>query len=66
MGEEMWADLLSAAALMLVIEGVLPFLNPDGLRKALVMMAQMDNRQLRFAGLSSMLLGVLMLYFIRG
>ena len=62
----MWADLLSAIALMLVIEGVLPFLNPEGLRKALAMMAQMDDRQLRFAGLSSMLLGVLLLYFIRG
>lgn len=62
----MWADLLSAAALMLVIEGVLPFLNPNGLRNALVMLAQMNDRQLRFAGLSSMLLGVLLLYFIRG
>jgi len=62
----MWADLLSAIALMLVIEGVLPFLNPEGLRKALAMMAQLDDRQLRFAGLSSMLLGVLLLYFIRG
>ena len=66
MGAGMWADLLSAVALMLVIEGVLPFLNPEGLRKALAMMAQLDDRQLRFAGLSSMLLGVLLLYFIRG
>jgi hypothetical protein len=66
MGDGMWADLLSAVALMLVIEGVLPFLNPEGLRKALAMMAQLDDRQLRFAGLSSMLLGVLLLYFIRG
>lgn len=62
----MWADFLSAIALMLVIEGVLPFLNPEGLRKALAMMTQLDDRQLRFAGLSSMLLGVLLLLFIRG
>jgi uncharacterized protein YjeT (DUF2065 family) len=62
----MWTDLLSALALLLVIEGVLPFLNPSGLRKALFAMAQMEERQLRFAGLTSMLIGVLLLFFVRG
>jgi uncharacterized protein YjeT (DUF2065 family) len=66
MGGELWGDLLSAVALMLVIEGMLPFLNPQGLRKALFLMVQLNDRQLRFAGLSSMLLGVLLLFFIRG
>ena len=47
---------------MLVIEGILPFLNPPGIRKALIMMARMDDRQLRLGGLTSMIIGVLVLY----
>jgi uncharacterized protein YjeT (DUF2065 family) len=60
----MWHDILIALALMFVIEGILPFLNPTGIRKALVMMAQMDDRQLRFGGLTSMIIGVVLLYLI--
>jgi uncharacterized protein YjeT (DUF2065 family) len=60
----MWHDILIALALMLVIEGILPFLNPSGIRKALIMMAQMDDRQLRFGGLTSMIIGVILLYLI--
>jgi uncharacterized protein YjeT (DUF2065 family) len=60
----MWQDLLLALALLLVIEGIFPFLNPSGLRKALFMMSQMDDRQLRFGGLTSMLIGVLLMYLI--
>jgi uncharacterized protein YjeT (DUF2065 family) len=58
----MWHDILVAMALMLVIEGILPFLNPTGIRRALIMMAQMDDRQLRFGGLTSMIIGVVLLY----
>jgi uncharacterized protein YjeT (DUF2065 family) len=61
----MWHDLLVAVALLLVIEGIFPFLNPDGLRRALLMMAQMDIKQMRFAGLSSMLAGVALLYLVK-
>ncbi len=61
----MWQDLLTAIALLLVIEGIIPFLNPDALRRMLAMMAQMDNRSLRVAGLLSMLSGVVLLYLVR-
>ena len=61
----MWHELLIALALMLVIEGIFPFLNPQGLRKALLLMSQMDDRQMRFGGLTSMLIGVLLLYLIK-
>ena len=60
----MWHDILVALALMLVIEGILPFLNPSGIRRAIIMMAQMDDRQLRFGGLTSMIVGVVLLYLI--
>jgi uncharacterized protein YjeT (DUF2065 family) len=39
-------------------------LNPAGLRKALLLMSQLDDRQLRFGGLTSMLIGVILLYFL--
>lgn len=61
----MWTDLLTALALVLVLEGILPFVNPRGLRQALIVLAQMDDRTIRLAGLVSMMLGVVVLYLVR-
>ena len=61
----MWDDLLAAFGLMLVLEGILPFLNPRALRQTLLQMTQLEDRILRFAGLVSMVLGLLVLYFFR-
>ena len=61
----MWGDLLAAIALVLVIEGILPFINPQGLRKTLQMMSELDDRSLRWLGLVSMLAGVGLLYIVR-
>ena len=60
----MWHDLLVALALLLVIEGVWPFLSPGSLRQALRRMAEQDDRSLRIAGLASMLVGVVLLYLV--
>ncbi len=60
-----WSDLLAALALVLVIEGMVPFLNPQSLRRMLETVAQLDDRSLRIAGLVSMLLGLVMLYIVR-
>ena len=60
----MWNDLWVAMALMLVLEGIVPFLSPDTLRRMLVTMIQMDNRSMRIAGLISMLAGVALLYLV--
>ena len=54
-----------AMALMLVLEGIVPFLSPDALRRMLVTLIQMDNRSMRIAGLISMLAGVTLLYLVR-
>ena len=51
-------------ALLLVLEGILPFLSPDTMRRILLMAAQQDNRSLRITGLISMICGVLLLYFV--
>jgi uncharacterized protein YjeT (DUF2065 family) len=61
----MWDDLWAALALMLVIEGIVPFLSPDTMRRMLAAMLQMDNRSIRVAGLISMLVGVGLLYWVR-
>ncbi|HET6655550.1 MAG TPA: DUF2065 domain-containing protein [Gammaproteobacteria bacterium] len=60
----MWKELLIAVALVLVIEGVMPFLNPAGLRRTLALLTAIDDRYIRAAGLGSMLAGVVLLYVI--
>ncbi|MCP5451555.1 MAG: DUF2065 domain-containing protein [Candidatus Competibacter sp.] len=61
----MWNELLAAFGLMLVLEGILPFLSPDRLRQTLLQMAKLEDRALRLVGLASMLLGLLVLYVFR-
>ncbi|NKB39177.1 MAG: DUF2065 family protein [Gammaproteobacteria bacterium] len=61
----MWSDLLAALALVLVIEGIMPFVNPDGLRKMFAMALQLDDSTLRFLGLSSMIAGLVLLYIVK-
>lgn len=60
----MWNDLLVALALVMVIEGIMPFISPKGWRNMMLMAAQMDDRSLRTTGLVSMLFGVAMLYLV--
>jgi hypothetical protein len=60
----MWHELWIALALLLILEGIFPFLSPDGVRKALAAIHQLSDSQLRFAGMTSMLVGVVLLYII--
>ena len=57
--------LLTAFALMLVIEGVLPFLVPAMWRETFRKLSEMSDGQIRFIGLTSMLAGLLLLYVAR-
>jgi uncharacterized protein YjeT (DUF2065 family) len=54
-------NLLTALALMLVIEGVLPFLAPGLWRETFRRITAMSDGQLRFIGLTSMIAGLLLL-----
>lgn len=54
----MASSLLLAFALMLVIEGVLPFAAPRVWRETFRRVTEMNDGQLRFIGLTSMLVGV--------
>lgn len=53
--------LIMAIALMLVIEGVLPFVAPNLWRDTFRRITQMSDGQIRFVGLTSMLIGLLLL-----
>jgi uncharacterized protein len=57
--------LLTAFALMLVIEGLLPFLLPGLWRDTFRRLTEMSDGQIRFIGLTSMLTGLLLLYIVR-
>lgn len=60
-----WNDLLAAFALYLVLEGILPFLNPQAMKRFLLTMSNFADRQLRTWGLVSMAIGLMLLYVAR-
>ncbi len=60
----MWHNLLVALALLLVIEGVFPFLNPGAMRNMLRTMSEMEDGSLRISGLVSMVIGLALLYLV--
>jgi uncharacterized protein len=57
--------LMTAVALMLVIEGLLPFLLPTVWRDAFRRLTEMTDGQIRFVGMSSMLAGLLLLFLTK-
>ncbi len=61
----MWEILVQAVCLMLVIEGILPFLYPQRWRQLVATLAVTTNRQLRIMGFVSMALGAGLLFLIR-
>ena len=56
-----WDVALSAVALMLVVEGLLPFLSPPSWRRIFERAPEMSDGQIRFLGLVSVLCGLAML-----
>ena len=60
-----WSDLLAAFALYLVLEGIMPFLNPPLMRRVMQSFAENSDKQMRIGGLLSMMAGLVLLYFVR-
>ena len=60
----MGPTLLTALALMLIIEGIFPFVSPGAWRQTFLRLASMADGQIRFIGLSSMLAGVILLFVL--
>jgi len=61
---DIWHHLLVGFCLMLVLEGIIPFLYPHRWRRMVEQLSLIDDRTLRFLGLVSMLTGVLLLYIV--
>jgi len=57
-------DLLTALALVLVIEGLIPLLAPKAWQKAMQELSQYNPRVIRIGGIISMLAGALLLQFL--
>lgn len=60
----MWETLGKAICLMLILEGILPFLYPGRWRQLVAALATVSDRQLRISGLACMLIGLLALYLL--
>lgn len=60
-----WSDLGAAFALYLVLEGMVPFLNPATVKQAFASIIRLPDRTVRLFGLTSMIAGCLLLYLIR-
>ena len=60
----MWENLTEAFCLMLVLEGIVPFLSPGRWRNMARLLAQVDDRTMRIMGLVSMLIGAGVLFLI--
>ena len=56
--------LWSALALVLVFEGLFPFVSPGAWRKTFARLLEMEDGQLRFFGLCSILIGLTVLWLL--
>ncbi len=56
-------DLLRALALVMVIEGLMPFVSPGRLRVSLLRIASLEDKTLRRMGLAAMIVGTLLLKY---
>jgi len=57
-----WHDLLTAVALLLILEGLLPFISPGSIKKVYLTMMQTPESTLRMIGLASIVAGLVLLY----
>lgn len=57
--------LLTAFALMLVLEGLLPFIAPKFWRETFRRVTELADGQIRFLGISSIVVGVVLLFFLK-
>lgn len=60
-----WTEILTAVALVLVIEGMLPFVRPGRYKQLVAQIVRLSDNQLRTVGLVSMIAGLLLLFVVR-
>ena len=60
-----WTEILTALALVLVIEGMLPFVRPGRYKQLVAQIVRLSDNQLRMFGLSAMIIGIVLLFVVR-
>ncbi|MDH3416570.1 MAG: DUF2065 domain-containing protein [Gammaproteobacteria bacterium] len=60
-----WTEILTACALLLVLEGILPFVGPNRYKQLVAQIVRLSDNQLRAAGLTAMVAGLGLLFFVR-
>ena len=60
-----WNDLFAALGIVLVIEGILPLLNPAAAQRVFAQLAKLGSRELRLAACVSVAAGIVLLYIAR-
>lgn len=60
-----WTEILTACALVLIIEGLLPFVAPNRYRQLVAQIVRMADNQLRTFGLAAMIAGLVLLFVVR-
>jgi uncharacterized protein YjeT (DUF2065 family) len=61
-----WADLWAALALVLILEGLIPFVSPRGYKNMVEQMAAMPEKMIRNVGLVLIFCGLVALLMVRG
>ena len=60
-----WTEILTALALVMVIEGMLPFISPTKYRQMVAEITRLSDNNIRNIGLVVMIAGLLLLFFVR-
>ena len=60
-----WTAILTAVALLLILEGMLPFVGPGRYKQLVAQIASLSDNQLRTVGLVAMIAGLLLLFLVR-
>jgi len=61
-----WTEILTALALVFVIEGMLPFISPSRYRQMMAEITRLSDSNIRSVGLGVMIAGLLLLFVVRG
>ena len=60
-----WSEILTALALVFIIEGLLPFASPGRYRQMVAQVVRFDDNTIRTFGLVIIVIGLVLLYFVR-
>jgi len=60
-----WTEILTAVALLMIIEGMLPFVGPNRYKQLVAQIASLSDNHLRIVGLAAMIGGLLLLFLVR-